>query len=71
MHESGAAGAARAAWCETFTWSSVLMHCRAGPIFIAETESRSDGCWKTNAPISPHPAESETAAVFLGIFMGT
>lgn len=47
------------------------MHFKARPISLAEREPRSDGSWKTSVPISPHPAESETAAVFLGIFMGT
>lgn len=44
---------------------------KAGPISLAESQPGSDGSWKKRVSISPHPAEMETAAVFLGIFMGT
>lgn len=67
----GAPGAACSAWCKTFPRSSVERHFKARPVSLAKREPRSNGWWKTSVPITPQAAEIGTAAVFLGIFMGT
>lgn len=48
-----------------------MKHFKAEPTPLAERETRKGSFSKMSVPVSPHPAESETAAVCLGIFMGT
>lgn len=49
----------------------MVRHFKAGPISLDKKEPRSNGSQKMSVPITPQPAEIGTAAVFLGIFMGT